>query len=104
MEVTTQDISRALIRWAERDLLAKGNPFQQGISTFVFLQAKPRLDELISGLNMLTTNGKFDFDELTGNMRQALQKMGGSYTLPVIGYTIDGEDLNNFFNFLRSKQ
>lgn len=104
MQVTTQNISNALIKWFERDVLPKGDLFQQGISTFIFLQSKPRINKLINGLNMLSDDGKFDVDELGNNLRQALEKMGGAFTLPIIGYTLDKDDLNKIIEHLRTGQ
>lgn len=102
MNVTTQQISIAIARWFETDVLPKGSLFQQGISTFIFLQAKPRLDNLINGLNMLSDNGNFDVDELCGNLNKSLDKMGGSFTLPFIDYKFDKEDLDKIIMYLRN--
>lgn len=101
MNITTKDISKGISTWAEHDLLNKGSLFQQGISTFIYLQAKPRLESLISGLNMLSDDGVFDYDELHKNVLQALQKMGGSYTIPVLDYTIDNADIEAIFSYMR---
>lgn len=104
MNVTTQQISNAISKWFEADVLPKGNMFQQGISLFIFLQAKPRLDNLISGLNMLSDNGQFDIDEIGGNLGKALEKMGGSFTLPFIDYKFDKDDLDKIIVYLRNSK
>lgn len=104
MQVTSQHISNALSRWFERDVMPKGDLFQQGISLFVFLQAKPRLNKMIDSLAILSDGGKFDVDELIENLRMALEKMGGAYTLPIIGYKADADDLERIAEYLRAGQ
>lgn len=104
MVVTSQNISAALSRWFEKDVLPKGDLFQQGVSLFVFLQAKPRLAKMVDSLSILSDGGKFDADELIDNLRQALDKMGGAYTLPIIGYKMDADDLERIAEHLRTGQ
>lgn len=39
-----------------------------------------------------------------GNHQQALEKMGGTYTLPIIGYKADADDLERIAEHLRTGQ
>lgn len=94
MRVTTKDISTGIVKWIEQDMIPKGTLFQQGVVTFLLLQGKPRLDSMLSSLALLSDNGEFDLDELDINLHEALAKMGGKYTLPIINYTIDSDDLD----------
>lgn len=104
MDITIQDISDGLVKWAEHDLLNKGTLFQQGVAMFVYLQAKPRINNLLSSLTMLSDDGVFELEELEHNLRKALDKMGGVLTLPVIDYTIDADDLDTLFKFIKESK
>lgn len=50
---------------------------------------------------MLSDDGVFELEELEHNLRKSLDKMGGVLTLPVIDYTIDANDLDTLFKFIK---
>ena len=47
-------------------------------------------------------NGEFNLEELHQNLSKALSKMGSKYTIPLINYNLDNEDLNTIFEYIRS--
>ena len=101
MKITVQQFSDAVIKWIETDLVNKGNPFQQGVLTFIMLQGKTKLTEMLNSLSYLSDNGSLDLELLHQNMARALNKMGGKLTIPFINYNLDNSDLNSIFTIAR---
>ena len=64
MNITIEHISKGIIHWAEVDLISKGSLIQQGITTFIVLQTKPRIMNILSSLVLLSDNGVFDIESL----------------------------------------
>lgn len=55
----------------------KGNAFQQGILTFVLLQGKDKINNMLSFITYFADDkGEFNFEELHQNLSKALSKMG----------------------------
>ena len=103
MKITIEHISKGITHWAEKDLVSKGSLLQQGLTTFIVLQAKPRIMNMLSSLVLLSDEGEFDLDELSNNLHQGLEKMGGSYTIPLINYVFDVDDLDNIIQYIRNQ-
>lgn len=101
MQVTSNDLFIALDKWITNDLLTKGSPLQKGITTFLVLQGKNKLKEMIEPLAFLADKeGKFIKEDLHTNMKEALKQMGNSYNIPIINYTFDQADLDKIFSYL----
>lgn len=100
MEVTVEDISRAISTWFKSDVIPKGNLLQQGIGTFILLQLEPRLVEVLKPLSLVSTDGKFNTTELRTNIVEAFRVMGGKYTIPILDYTVDNADINRILDLL----
>lgn len=103
MNITIEHISKGIIHWAEVDLISKGSLIQQGITTFIVLQTKPRIMNMLSSLVLLSDNGVFDIDELSTNLHKGLEKMGGVYSIPLINYQFDVDDLDNIIEYIRKQ-
>lgn len=100
MQITSEQLSTAIMMWAENDLMSKSSVLQQGMLTFIILQSKPRLAALLHNLDMLSTDGKFDADELFRNFAKALEKIGGRLRLPIINYDMDADDLRKIRQYV----
>lgn len=103
MKVSTENITKAIEQWAQTDLVSKGNALQKGFTTFVLLQGKPKIEQMLSNLKLLADDqGLFEVDTLHDNLVQSLKVMGGIYTIPLINYNFDQQDLEKVFNYIRS--
>ena len=101
MNIKLSDIERGITSFIDNDLMLKGNPIQQGLLTFVMLQSKGKFTKMLSSLSFFADeNGEFDADTLHQNLQQALTKIGGKYTIPLINYTFDSDDLNKIFTYI----
>ena len=105
MQVSVKDLENAINLWLEKDLSSKGTILQQGLVTFVIAQIRPKISEYLEPMKLLASKeGTFDKDTLHTNMSSALQKMGGSYTIPFINYTFDEADLSRIFNYIKEPE
>lgn len=95
MKISSSDFGKAVNSWAELYLVNKGSLLQQGVTTFLILQMQPKLDTLFNMFSFLADdNGMFELEILHKNLQTALEKMGGSYTVPLINYVFDRADLD----------
>ena len=95
MKISSSDFGKAVQTWAERYLVNKGTPIQQGVAVFFILQMRPKVESLFSKFVFLADdNGMFELEILHQNLKSALDKMGGSYTVPLINYVFDSSDLD----------
>lgn len=105
MQVSVKDLENAINLWLQKDLSSKGTILQQGLVTFVIAQIRPKISEYLEPMKLLASKeGTFDKDTLHTNMSTALQKMGGSYTIPLINYTFDEADLSRIFNYIKEPE
>lgn len=101
MQVSTDDLSNAFLKWAENDLTKKGNVFNQAIVIFLILQGGSKVKDMIAPLNILAdSDGKFDKDTLHTNFKTTLEKIGGKLHINQLNYDFDGEDLDRVFDYL----
>ena len=100
MNITTEDIARGITTWIEKDLLDKGNTLQKGITVFIYLQSKPRIQGMVDNLKFFADDGVLDSTELKNNIISALEHIGGYYTIPLIEYNLDKQDINRIFNYI----
>ena len=102
-KVNTETISKAVEQWAQNDLVSKGSPLQKGITTFLLLQGKPKIEQMFKSLKALADDqGMFDVDVLHTNLTQSLKVMGGILNIPLINYNFDQQDLDQVFEYIRS--
>ena len=102
MQISTDNMIKSIEQWVQNDLASKGSPLQKGFTTFVFLQGKSKLEQMLSGLKALgDEQGMFELDDLHTNLKASLQAMGGVYSIPLIGYNFDQQDLNKIFEYAR---
>ena len=103
MIIKSNEIEKAIVSFVENDLMNKGNALQQGILTFVLLQGKNKINNMLSFITYFADEkGEFNLEELHQNLSKALSKMGGKYTIPLINYNLDNDDLNTIFEYIRS--
>lgn len=96
MKISSSDFGKAVNAWAEKYLVNKGTPVQQGVAVFLILQMRPKLDSIFNKLSFLADEqGDFELEILHQNLITALDKMGGRYTVPLINYVFDSTDLDN---------
>ena len=101
MQVTSDDFLNALELWVKSDLLSKGTGWQKAGAMFIFLQGKERIRQMLSQLNCLSVDGKFDADALHDHLNQAMDAAGGALVIPLLNYTFDKADLNAIFEKLK---
>ena len=95
MKISSSDFGKAVEKWAEKYLVNKGTPIQQGVAMFLVLQMRPKAESLFSKFSFLADdNGMFELEVLHQNLKAALEKMGGSYTVPLLNYVFDSSDLD----------
>lgn len=103
MIIKSNEIEKAIVSFVENDLMSKGNALQQGILTFVLLQGKNKIKNMLYFITYFADDkGEFNLEELHQNLSKALSKMGGKYTIPLINYNLDNDDLNTIFEYVRS--
>ena len=103
MIIKSNELEKAIVSFIENDLMGKGNALQQGILTFVLLQGKDKIRNMLSFITYFADDkGEFNLEELHQNLSKALSKMGGKYTIPLINYNLDNDDLNTIFEYIRS--
>lgn len=102
MKISSSDFGKAVETWAEKELCSKGSLVQQGLTTFLVLQAKPKIQGMFDQFAFLADkDGLFELESLHDNLSAALQKMKGQYTIPVINYVFDSADLDKIFEFAK---
>ena len=102
MKINIQDLPKALTAWAEQSLMPKSSLAQKGVITFILLQGKNKINELLMPLKLLADkDGNFDVEELQQNLSKSLEAMGGKYTLPILNYVFDKEDLDLMFEIIK---
>lgn len=95
MKISSSDFGKAVEKWAENYLVNKGTLLQQGVTTFLILQMKPKAEVLFSKFAFLADEqGMFELEILHKNLITALDKMGGRYTVPLIDYVFDSADID----------
>lgn len=103
MIIKSNEIEKAIVSFVENDLMSKGNALQQGILTFVLLQGKNKIKNMLSFITYFADDkGEFNLEELHQNLSKTLSKMGGKYTIPLINYNLDNDDLNTIFEYIRT--
>lgn len=101
MQVNIQDLPKAITDWADAVLMPKSSILQKGLITFVLLQGQSKFQQMIAPLNLLSDgNGNFDTEELHANLSKALEAMGGTFTIPMLNYIFDKEDLDAMFEII----
>lgn len=101
MQVTTDELANALLKWAEGDLAKKGNVLNQAIVIFLILQGGNKVKDMLAPLNFLAdSDGKFDKDTLYTNLKTTLEKIGGNLHIKQLNYDFDNEDLDKVFEYL----
>lgn len=102
MKISSSDFAKSVEQWAEQELCNKGSVFQQGVSTFLVLQFKPKIEHALDSFKFLAgDDGLFELEILQENIGKALEKMGGTYTIPMINYVFDSADLDVIFKFAK---
>lgn len=102
MKINIQDLPKAITAWADEVLIPKSSLIQKGLITFVLLQGQSRFQELLDPLNLLADkDGNFDVDVLYGNLKKSLEAMGGNFTVPVLNYVFDADDLSKMFEIVK---
>ncbi len=102
MQITTDNFITAIEKWAENDLVSHGSIIQKGFTTFLVLQGKTKLRQMMSQLQILADDkGMFDLDDLHTNLSAALDAMNGIFTIPLINYNFDKQDLEQVFTYAK---
>lgn len=98
MKFKTEQLPNIATQWFEETILSKANLTQQFILSFIWNQGKNKLfEQYKSYLDLLSSSGYFDIDSTKENLLKALDKVGGKYEIPMLGYILDKEDIEAFF-------
>ena len=101
MQITTANLITAMETWANKDLLARGSLLQKGLVTFLLLQGKTKIETFLAQIGFLSDNGNFDLDTLHKNLQASLDAMNGVFTIPLINYNFDKQDLDKVFDYAK---
>lgn len=102
MQITTDNFITAIEKWAENDLIKHGSTLQKGFTTFLVLQGKTKLRQIMSQLQILANDkGMFNLDDLHTNLSLTLDTMNGIFTIPLINYNFDKQDLEQVFIYAK---
>lgn len=102
MKISSSDFAKSIEQWAEQELCNKGSAIQKGLSTFLVLQFKPKIESALTAFQFLADeSGLFELEILQENLGKALAKIGGTYTIPLINYVFDQADLDVIFKFAK---
>lgn len=101
MQITTANLITAIETWANKDLLAHGSLLQKGLVTFLLLQGKTKIEAFLAQIDFLSNKGNFDLDTLHKNSQASLDAMNGVFTIPLINYNFDKQDLDKVFVYAK---
>lgn len=101
MQITTANLITATETWANKDLLARGSLLQKGLVTFLLLQGKAKIETFLAQIDFLSDNGSFELDTLHKNLQASLNAMNGVFTIPLISYNFDKQDLDKVFEYAK---
>ena len=101
MQITTSNLIAAIETWANKDLLARGSLLQKGLVTFLLLQGKTKIETFLAQIDFLSDNGNFNLDTLHKNLQASLDAMNGVFTIPLINYNFDKQDLDKVFEYAK---
>jgi hypothetical protein len=51
MKISVENFTKAIDKWVNNDLLSKGSPFQKGLTCFLYLQGKGKIQDMLSKLS-----------------------------------------------------
>lgn len=102
MKISVDNFTKAIDKWVNNDLLNKGSPFQKGVTSFLYLQGKGKVQSMLSNLSILADeNGYFLYTDLQNNLVKSFELMGNNFTVPIINYNFDRNDLNKIFEYCK---
>ena len=103
MKISVENFTKAIDKWVNNDLLSKGSPFQKGLTCFLYLQGKSKIQDMLSKLSILAdSEGDFNYADLETNLKKSFEKMGNQYKVPMLSY-VDTQDLNEILQIARGK-
>lgn len=97
MRAAVKDLGDIAAQWLDTVLFPKSNALQTAAVMFAFLQYKEQMINLFAPLLLPDAAGMFDLDKARASAEQALNKAGGSITIPYINYKFDTADLQQLF-------
>ena len=64
MKISVENFTKAIDKWVNNDLLSKGSPFQKGLTCFLYLQGKSKIQDMLSKLSILAdSEGNFNYTD-----------------------------------------
>lgn len=100
--IHVSQLSKAFTQWVDEQLIPRSSLVQRGVITFLLLQGKAKIDEMFLYLTPLADqDGNFKIDELHANLTKGLNAMGGVYTIPLLNYRFDQQDLDAVFEIIK---
>ena len=88
MKIAVKDSLPLITKWIDTVVMPKSNAIQNFAITLMLLQRGNEIPVMLQSL--ADKEGNVDLD----NIKQALEKAGGSIELPYINWVFDSEDLN----------
>ena len=102
MKISVENFIKAIDKWINNELLNKGSVFQRGITSFLYLQGKSKIQDMLSNLSILADEqGNFNYTDLQNNLIKSFEIMGNQCTVPIINYNFDRNDLNKIFEYCK---
>lgn len=102
MKISVENFIKAIDKWINNELLNKGSVFQRGITSFLYLQGKSKIQDMLSNLSILADEqGNFNYTDLQNNLIKSFEIMGNQFTVPIINYNFDRNDLNKIFEYCK---
>lgn len=94
MKIHISKLKPVALNWIDKVVYPKCDPLQIFGLCFVLAQMGGKLDQYIESAKIFADqDGNIDLSEAAANARTALKKAGGSFTIPVLNWDFDGDDL-----------
>jgi len=102
MKISVENFAKAIDKWVNNELLNKGSVFQRGVTSFLYLQGKSKIQDMLSNLSILADEqGNFNYTDLQNNLIKSFEIMGNQFTVSIINYNFDRNDLNKIFEYCK---
>lgn len=102
MKIHVSELKPVALEWIDKVVYPKCEPLQIFGLCFGLAQMGSRLDQYMEPAKLFADqDGNIDLAEAAANARMALKKAGGSFTIPVLNWKFDGDDLESLLSIAK---
>lgn len=96
MKIHISKLKPVALSWIDKVVYPKCKPLQIFWLDFTLNQLGGKLDQYTESAKIFADqDGNIDLSEAAANARTALKKAGGGFTIPVLNWDFDGDDLES---------